>query len=161
TAGGQMHGRKGERGPQGQPGPPGKCLCPHLNPKTQNPMVQSGVQPFPTLPTVYVVKDQEELDRFNVPSTIVFRRDIRSLFFKEPTGWVPIQLAPPHFTGYCGDGTVQEENGEECDDGNDVSSDTCIGCKKSFCGDGHQQEGEEECDKEDFGFHTCGTYLPG
>lgn len=44
----------------------------------------------------------------------------------------------------CGDGLVQD--GEECDDGNTVDTDTCTKCKLAVCGDGIVQTGEEECD---------------
>ena len=44
----------------------------------------------------------------------------------------------------CGDGVVQD--GEECDDGNNVNDDGCTNdCKLSKCGDGIVQPGEE-CD---------------
>eukprot|EP00058_Branchiostoma_floridae_P019927 XP_002605417.1 hypothetical protein BRAFLDRAFT_74234 [Branchiostoma floridae] len=64
-------------------------------------------------------------------------------------------------TSYCGDGIVDDEAGEECDDGNQISTDSCIGCKRSFCGDGNRQAAIEECDMEDFGGLTCESYLPG
>lgn len=32
----------------------------------------------------------------------------------------------PDPDGFCGDGTVQVENGEECDDGNKVVTDGCV-----------------------------------
>ncbi len=44
----------------------------------------------------------------------------------------------------CGNGVL--EDGEECDDGNDISSDGCTNeCTISFCGNGVLDEGEE-CD---------------
>ncbi len=47
-------------------------------------------------------------------------------------------------TEYCGDGITQE--GEECDDGNKVDTDSCTSaCKLPRCGDGIIQPGEE-CD---------------
>ncbi|XP_064419284.1 acetylcholinesterase collagenic tail peptide-like isoform X3 [Latimeria chalumnae] len=61
----------------------------------------------------------------------------------------------------CGDGIIQFENGEQCDDGNQVFSDNCISCRRAFCGDGYRQEGLEECDRSDFGYQTCSSYLPG
>ena len=47
----------------------------------------------------------------------------------------------------CGDGIVQEDNGEECDDGNNVDEDGCSAlCQRDpICGDGFV-DGEEECD---------------
>ncbi|MFA6259325.1 MAG: DUF4215 domain-containing protein, partial [Candidatus Peribacteraceae bacterium] len=54
------------------------------------------------------------------------------------------------FTGpppvHCGDGMVQEELDEECDDGNTRNNDGCSsGCKIERCGDSIIQPGEE-CD---------------
>ena len=47
--------------------------------------------------------------------------------------------------GFCGDGTV--DDGEECDDGNDVETDECTSeCALAACGDGLIQEGVDECD---------------
>ena len=47
---------------------------------------------------------------------------------------------------YCGDGDVQPDLGEECDDANDIDDDACTNdCKATTCGDGVVQ-GEEECD---------------
>ncbi len=46
----------------------------------------------------------------------------------------------------CGDGVVQTERGEECDDGNLLSGDGCNGlCRREWCGDGITQN-DEECD---------------
>jgi cysteine-rich repeat protein len=45
----------------------------------------------------------------------------------------------------CGDGTVDE--GEECDDGNAVDTDSCpSSCVNAACGDSFVQNGVEECD---------------
>lgn len=49
---------------------------------------------------------------------------------------------------FCGDGEIDRELGEECDDA-DLNSDTaaCTSeCAAAFCGDGFIWEGEEECD---------------
>jgi cysteine-rich repeat protein len=47
---------------------------------------------------------------------------------------------------YCGDGIVDEELGEACDDGNADNTDGCTDtCELPACGDGYVQEGEE-CD---------------
>ncbi len=48
-------------------------------------------------------------------------------------------------TGSCGDGVV--DSSEECDDGNDVSTDDCTNeCLQNVCGDGYLYSGEEQCD---------------
>lgn len=48
--------------------------------------------------------------------------------------------------GVCGDGIVQTENGEECDDGNNDDGDGCSAdCKKEGCGNGIVEAGEQ-CD---------------
>jgi cysteine-rich repeat protein len=48
--------------------------------------------------------------------------------------------------GLCGDGILQTERGEECDDGNLDPGDGCSAtCKTEYCGNGIR-EGEEECD---------------
>ena len=44
----------------------------------------------------------------------------------------------------CGDGVLQA--GEQCDDGNDDTSDDCPACQFAFCGDGYIQLGVEVCD---------------
>ena len=46
----------------------------------------------------------------------------------------------------CGDGVV--DDGEECDDGNDDSTDSCTTeCQENVCGDGYILDGEEQCDE--------------
>jgi len=50
---------------------------------------------------------------------------------------------------YCGDGFVQDEIGEECDDANDDDSDDCLNsCALAKCGDGllWTMDMKEECD---------------
>jgi len=50
-----------------------------------------------------------------------------------------------HYT--CGNGDLQEELGEECDDGNTVDGDGCSAdCKIEYCGDGIINNIDEECD---------------
>jgi cysteine-rich repeat protein len=50
----------------------------------------------------------------------------------------------------CGDGIVDEDAGEECDDGNAVNNDDCLNtCKLPTCGDGilhNLGTGDEFCD---------------
>ncbi|XP_033022248.1 acetylcholinesterase collagenic tail peptide isoform X2 [Lacerta agilis] len=158
---------KGTKGERGLPGPPGKCLCnPQQNgniPPYDEPLFG---QPYSKVPAIFVVNNQEELDRLNTENALAFRRDQRSLYFKDAFGWLPIQLTPFYPVDYpledgstCGDGVLQD--GEECDDGNNIVTDDCIKCRHAYCGDGYRHEGVEECDGKDFGYLTCKTYLPG
>src|SRR3989344_1619783 len=55
---------------------------------------------------------------------------------------------------YCGNG-VQEGEGEECDDGNNVQYDTCINCKRPFCGDGYILSWEECDDRNNINGDGC------
>ncbi|XP_027670500.1 acetylcholinesterase collagenic tail peptide isoform X4 [Falco rusticolus] len=122
----------GPKGERGLPGPPGRCLCrspQHVN----NPLYEEHAfgYNFPKVPAIFVVNNQEELDRLNTENALAFRRDQRSLYFKDTFGWLPIQLTPFYPVDYrfeggstCGDGIVQD--GEECDDGNAVVTDGCI-----------------------------------
>lgn len=54
------------------------------------------------------------------------------------------------FVHLCGDGTVQAELGEECDDANETDEDGCSSfCQREFCGDGVVQAGlGESCDDQ-------------
>uniref|UniRef100_A0A8C5A248 Acetylcholinesterase collagenic tail peptide n=1 Tax=Gadus morhua TaxID=8049 RepID=A0A8C5A248_GADMO len=157
-----MVGSKGERGPTG---PPGRCSC---NSLMSSPFDDSARGQQARVPAIFVVGSQDELERLQTDNAFAFRKDQRSLYFKDVDGWIPIQLTPfqsmenaPEEEGYCGDGIVQIPNGEECDDGNRVVTDSCVKCKHAFCGDGYRYEGAEECDGKDFGYQTCNSYLPG
>ncbi|XP_072431113.1 acetylcholinesterase collagenic tail peptide isoform X2 [Chiloscyllium punctatum] len=161
TSGRLIVGPKGERG---LPGPVGRCYC-NLPQTVSNPSY-SELPPLvnsPQVPVIFVVDNEEELKKLNTENALAFRKDQRSLYFKDTVGWLPIQLAASssHSAGFCGDGVVQEENGEECDDGNKIVTDSCINCKQAYCGDGYVWKGFEECDGKDFGYQTCKTYLPG
>lgn len=41
---------------------------------------------------IFVVNNQEELERLNTQNAIAFRRDQRSLYFKDSLGWLPVQV---------------------------------------------------------------------
>jgi len=45
----------------------------------------------------------------------------------------------------CGDG-IQADGAEQCDDGNNIDIDACVGCKLATCGDDVTHSGVEECD---------------
>ena len=55
----------------------------------------------------------------------------------------------------CGDTFVGP--GEQCDDGNQVNTDTCVACKAAACGDGFLQQGVEPCDGANLNGKTCVT----
>ncbi|XP_038048758.1 acetylcholinesterase collagenic tail peptide-like isoform X2 [Patiria miniata] len=57
----------------------------------------------------------------------------------------------------CGNYLI--EGKEQCDDGNDIDTDSCIYCRRSYCGDGYRQEGVEECDTFNFNGKTCDDYF--
>ncbi|XP_072800983.1 acetylcholinesterase collagenic tail peptide isoform X2 [Vicugna pacos] len=164
SAGQLVMGPKGERG---FPGPPGRCLCGTPTNVNNRPYGESAYGPSsPRVPVIFVVNNQEELERLNTRNAIAFRRDQRSLYFKDSVGWLPIQLTPLYPVdyaadprGFCGDGVLQP--GEECDDGNADAGDDCIRCRRAYCGDSHRHRGVEDCDGSDFGHLTCETYLPG
>ena len=62
--------------------------------------------------------------------------------------------------GTCGDGVVQ--SGEECDDGNEVDTDSCTStCRHQRCGDGVVQPGEECDDGNDVDFDACSNTCRG
>ena len=71
--------------------------------------------------------------------------------------------------GFCGDGKIEKENGEECDDGNVRDGDGCnVRCKKEevfhcdgqpsvcykYVGDGKCEEFERQTSIIDCGFYT-------
>ncbi|KYO26867.1 acetylcholinesterase collagenic tail peptide isoform B [Alligator mississippiensis] len=157
----------GPKGERGLPGPPGRCLCKPPQNVNIPPYEESMFgHNYAKVPAIFVVNNQEELDRLNTKNALAFRRDQRSLYFKDTVGWLPIQLTPFYPVDYpvedestCGDGIVQD--GEECDDGNTIVTDDCIRCRRAYCGDGYRHEGVEDCDGKDFGYLTCKTYLPG
>uniref|UniRef100_A0A3B4ACA7 Uncharacterized protein n=1 Tax=Periophthalmus magnuspinnatus TaxID=409849 RepID=A0A3B4ACA7_9GOBI len=164
-------GLSGNRGPTGRPGKRGKQGI-KGDPGNVGPVGPAGPQGSPGHPgppgspaTIFVVSNEEELENLHVDNALAFRKDQRSLYFKDIDGWLPIQLTPFQSMenapdeGYCGDGVVQISSGEECDDRNRVVTDGCV-CKHAYCGDGYRYEGAEECDGKDFGYQTCNSYLP-
>ncbi|KAI2655465.1 Acetylcholinesterase collagenic tail peptide [Labeo rohita] len=120
----------GQKGEKGQPGSPGRCGC--NAPSGANPSFEHWGS-YPRVPAIFVVNNEQELNRLQTDNALAFRKDQRVLYFKDVGGWMPIQLTPfqsmerdPDQEGFCGDSIVQVENGEECDDGNKVVTDGCV-----------------------------------
>ncbi|XP_030597192.1 acetylcholinesterase collagenic tail peptide-like [Archocentrus centrarchus] len=160
----------GEKGEKGLPGPPGRCNCDVALGPNNAPFGSYTQRPGTNKVTaIFVVNSEEEMGRLQLDNAIAFRKDQRMLYFKDKDGWKPIQPFQPFQStekvpdrvGVCGDGKVQAQHGEECDDGNQIVTDSCLNCKWAYCGDGYRHEGIEECDGKDFGYQTCKSYLPG
>lgn len=56
----------------------------------------------------------------------------------------------------CGDGDVNQMS-EQCDDGNQDNTDSCVQCQAASCGDGFVQTGVEQCDGSELAGKTCVT----
>lgn len=41
---------------------------------------------------IFVVNSQDELERLQTEHAFAFRKDQRSLYFKDADGWIPIQV---------------------------------------------------------------------
>lgn len=41
---------------------------------------------------IFVVSNEEELENLNIDNALAFRKDQRSLYFKDIDGWLPIQV---------------------------------------------------------------------
>lgn len=68
------------------------CLLAKLDSVTsQNTSRESPITSF-SVPQIFVVNNQEELDRLNTENALAFRRDQRSLYFKDTFGWLPVQV---------------------------------------------------------------------
>src|SRR5688572_18827170 len=59
----------------------------------------------------------------------------------------PFELPPPT----CGDGVLNTDEGEECDDLNEDDGDACVRCKHAVCGDGAMRRVFEQCDDGNLG----------
>lgn len=42
---------------------------------------------------IFVVKNEQELDRLHTDNALAFRKDQRTLYFKDADGWLPIQVS--------------------------------------------------------------------
>lgn len=137
--------RKKDRNPRGIPGPPG----PSGSPGPPGPTGQKGTD---GLPGLVVFPDATAMFGVSIEGLIAYRTDVKQLFVRDHLTWRPIRVAK------CGDGIVDRDVGEYCDDGNDDISDECVGCRRSICGDGIRNRKTEECDGRDFGDKTCATF---
>lgn len=120
------------RGPAGPPGPRG-------------PRGQDGV------PGLVVFANAAAMHAVSLEGLIAYRLDVKQLFFRDHLTWRSLRVSK------CGDGLVDVENGEMCDDGNDDIHDDCLGCRRSYCGDGVRNARSEQCDGRDFGLQSCAS----
>ncbi len=42
---------------------------------------------------IFIVSNEEELERLHTDNALAFRKDQRSLYFKDIDGWLPIQVS--------------------------------------------------------------------
>ncbi|KAK2167792.1 hypothetical protein LSH36_24g12060 [Paralvinella palmiformis] len=132
----------GHRGERGYPGPPGM----------PGPMGQRGSDGIPGL---VVFPDAKTMYAVALEGLVAYRSDDKKLYFRDNVTWRPIRITR------CGDGIIDRELNEECDDGNDNDHDDCVGCRKANCGDNVRRRGVEECDGRDFGGKSCANWRPG
>ncbi|XP_074655680.1 pappalysin-1-like [Tubulanus polymorphus] len=108
------------------------------------------------------------LDR-NVEVGKSYEYQVIAIMGKKSSGPSPI-LTYKHGQPYCGNGKMEKENGEECDDGNTVDGDGCtmkckierfFNCKgqPSLC---YLHNGDGECEEFEkrSSIHDCGFYTP-
>lgn len=48
---------------------------------------------LPIVLQIFVVNDEDELDRLHTNNALAFRKDQRTLYFKDTDGWLPIQVS--------------------------------------------------------------------
>lgn len=180
-------GRRGRKGPPGPPGPTGPATIGTFpsNPFGSGPGTASGTQPIvgprgpegpqgpagvaglgglpgipglrgpPGVPGLVIFNNEAAMSGVSLEGLLAYRTDTKQIYFRDHVTWRAIRAS------LCGDGVTDSESGEECDDGNSNTKDTCVGCRAARCGDGHLHVGREECDGIDFGGRSCDNYLPG
>lgn len=89
---------------------------------------------------VYEVASLDAMNAITAVGSVAYRSDTDDFWARSSKKWRKIQLVQE-----CGDG-IADPPAEECDDGNGVSTDACVVCKKAKCGDGFVYTGVEECD---------------
>ena len=88
------------------------------------------------------------LDEIAVWDRVLTSSEVKSIF---DTGNIGMCAVPE---SVCGNGFI--ETGEECDDGNLISTDACTSeCKIAVCGDGMIRTGFEQCDGSNVGNASC------
>ncbi|ELT91533.1 hypothetical protein CAPTEDRAFT_221378 [Capitella teleta] len=129
-------GRRGSKGHHGQPGSPG----------------ERGLDGVPGL---VVFPDATSMFGVQLEGLVAYRSDVKQLYFRDHVTWRAIRITK------CGDGILDREQGEQCDDGNEDYHDACIACRKARCGDGIRHHGHEQCDGRDFGNQSCASLRNG
>ncbi|MEM1416933.1 MAG: DUF4215 domain-containing protein [Myxococcota bacterium] len=96
-----------------------------------------------SLPTGARTSDAETLARTYV-DPLSAPRALEGIGLDDQNRIVNFRFAPPP---NCGDGILQLDEFEECDDGNTIATDACTDfCRLAVCGDGVTNIGVEECD---------------
>lgn len=147
-------GKDGARGDQGKPGPQGPSGADGLPgpPGSQGPPGSRGMD---GLPGLVIFPNAAAMYGVQLEGLVAYRADVKQLYFRDNLAWRAIKSTR------CGDGIVDKDSGEQCDDGNDDDHDNCVSCRDSYCGDGILNIKKEECDGRDFGRGSCATYRPG
>lgn len=54
--------------------------------------MESSASPVRPVLQIFIVNSVEEMERLHADNALAFRRDQRSLYFKDLDGWLPIQV---------------------------------------------------------------------
>jgi len=138
----------GPRGPQGPRGLSGRDGI-DGQPGTSGPRGPPGV------PGLVIFNNEAAMAGVSLEGLLAYRTDTKQIYFRDHVTWRAIRAS------MCGDGVVDSDSGEECDDGNGDARDHCIGCRRARCGDGHVNLGREECDGINLRGLKCQDIRPG
>ncbi|XP_013382092.1 acetylcholinesterase collagenic tail peptide [Lingula anatina] len=148
------------RGPPGAPGPagpPGQCdqeTCSRAGPKGSKGVMGPRGPPGPKGRDgvgIYLFEDRSAMDAVALEGLLAYRVDTKLLYYRDHVAWRPIKASR------CGDGVLDRELGEECDDGNEDTGDFCVNCRLSYCGDGFINKYAEQCDWIHFRHIQCSS----
>ncbi len=89
------------------------------------------------------------LDEVIVWDRVLTAAEIKAIFDTNTLGMCAVPEA------ICGNSFI--ETGEECDDGNQISTDSCNQCKTAICGDGIVKAASEQCDGSNLAGASCLT----